>query len=36
VYDVDMGRVIGTKGQRVVRVIMERDSANIVTAYPKE
>lgn len=36
VYDVDMGRVIGTQGQRVLRMITEADSADIVTAYPME
>lgn len=33
-YDVPMGRVIGTEGERNVRMIVEKDSADIVTAYP--
>lgn len=33
-YDVDMGRVIGTKGQTYVRIITEAGTADIVTAYP--
>jgi len=36
VYDIDMERVIGTKGERMIRLIMEADSAQIVTAYPME
>lgn len=36
VYDVDMGRVIGTQGERVLRMIMESDGADIVTAYPRK
>lgn len=34
VYDVDMGRVVGTEGERRLKLVMEKDSASIVTAYP--
>lgn len=33
-YQVDMGRRIGTDGERELRLIMEADSNDIVTAYP--
>ena len=33
-YDIEMGRVIGTKGQRFLRIITEAGTADIVTAYP--
>lgn len=34
VYDVPMDRVIGTAGEQRLRIVMEPDSATIVTAYP--
>ena len=34
VFDVDMGRVVGTEGERHIRIVVEADSADIVTAYP--
>jgi hypothetical protein len=34
VYDVDMGRVVGTQGERRIKIVVEKDSAKIVTAYP--
>lgn len=34
VYDVPMSRVIGTAGEQRLRIVMEPDSATIVTAYP--
>ncbi len=34
VYEVDMGRVVGTEGERHIRIVVEADSADIVTAYP--
>jgi hypothetical protein len=34
VYDVPMGRVIGTNGEQRLRMVVEKDSAVIVTAYP--
>lgn len=34
VYDVEMGRVVGTEGERRLKLVMEKDSATIVTAYP--
>ncbi len=34
VFEVDMGRVVGTEGERHIRIVVEADSADIVTAYP--
>lgn len=34
VYDVHMHRPIGTEGERHIRMVMERDSSTIITAYP--
>ena len=34
VFVVDMGKVVGTKGESKIRVIMELNSNNIVTAHP--
>ena len=34
VYDIAMNRVIGTEGERTIRIIMESNEPNIVTAYP--
>ena len=34
VYDVPMARVVGKQGEQRIRLIMEKDSAMIVTAYP--
>ncbi len=34
VYDVPMGRVVGTAGEQRLRLVVEPDSAIIVTAYP--
>lgn len=34
VYDVPLGRVIGTHGEKGLRIVVEPDSADIVTAYP--
>lgn len=34
VYDVPMGRVVGTDGEKAIKLVMEKDSATIVTAYP--
>jgi hypothetical protein len=34
VYDVEMGRVVGIKGERRLKLVMEKNSATIVTAYP--
>jgi hypothetical protein len=33
-YDIAMGRVIGTKGQKNIRIITEFGTSDIVTAYP--
>jgi len=34
VFDVPMGRTVGTEGERRIRMVVEADSADIVTAYP--
>ena len=34
-YDVDMGRVIGTDGETVIRIITDGFSNQIVTAFPR-
>lgn len=34
VFEVDMGRAVGTEGERHIRIVVEADSADIVTAYP--
>ena len=34
VYTVEMGRAVGDEGQTQIRIVVERDSADIVTAYP--
>ncbi len=34
-YDVDMGRIIGTNGENTLRIISKGYSNNIITAFPK-
>ena len=34
VYDIAMGRPVGRQGQTGLRIVVERESADIVTAYP--
>lgn len=34
VYTVSMGGIVGEEGQRKIRLVMEADSSDIVTAYP--
>lgn len=34
IYDIDMGREIGSEGEHTLRLITEADSSDIVTAYP--
>ncbi len=34
VYDVSLGRVVGTEGERHIRLVMERNTPQIITAYP--
>lgn len=34
VYDIPMERVVGTQGERRIRMIMEADQPSIITAYP--
>lgn len=34
VYDIPMGRAIGTAGERTVRLVMENNQPAIITAYP--
>ncbi len=36
VYDVDMGRVIGTADERLIRLVLRDGTVNIITAYPKK
>jgi hypothetical protein len=33
-YIVDMGRVIGTNGEKQIKIIMQKGTQNITTAYP--
>ncbi|MFD1406611.1 hypothetical protein ACFQ49_00175 [Kroppenstedtia eburnea] len=33
-YVIDMGRKIGTKGERKIKIVVERGTSEIVTAYP--
>lgn len=34
VYDIAMDRVVGTEGERSIRIVMENDQPSIITAYP--
>lgn len=34
IYDVPLGRPVGREGETRIRLVMERDSPHIVTAYP--
>ncbi len=34
VYEVEMGRVVGTQGEQRLRVVVKRDTADIASAYP--
>lgn len=34
VYDIPMKRVVGTQGERRIRIITEADQPSIITAYP--
>ncbi len=36
VYDVDMGRVIGSEGEQMIRLVLRDGTADIITAYPKK
>lgn len=35
VYDIDMGRVIGTNGESEMRIVVKDGSTSIITAYPR-
>lgn len=35
VYDIDMGRVIGTDGENEIRIVVKDGSTSIITAYPR-
>jgi hypothetical protein len=35
VYIVDMGKVIGTRGEKKLRIVLEKGTRNITTAYPQ-
>lgn len=34
-WDVDMGRVVGTSGQTSVRVIIKDGTTQVITAFPR-
>jgi hypothetical protein len=34
VFEIDMNRIIGTKGERKMRIILNKDTMEIVSAYP--
>ena len=34
VYDVPMGRVVGTAGEKTIRIVMKQNSNEIITAFP--
>lgn len=34
VYDIDMGRVIGTKGERIIRIVVD-EFGKLITTFPK-
>lgn len=34
VYDIPMGRVIGTDGETIIRIIVEDGTSKIVTSFP--
>jgi hypothetical protein len=35
IYLVNMGRSVGTKGEKNIRIIVEKDTTNIISAYPQ-
>ncbi len=35
IYDINMGRTIGTNGEDTIRIITKEYSNNIVTAFPR-
>lgn len=35
VYDIPMGRIIGTNGETTVRVVVKNGTSEVITAYPK-
>ncbi len=35
IYDIDMGRKIGTEGQTEIRIVVKDGSESIITAYPR-
>ncbi len=36
IYDIDMGREIGTNGEYIIRIVVRDGSEKIITAYPKK
>ncbi len=36
IYDVEMGREVGTNGEHIIRIVVRDNSEKIITAYPKK